>query len=52
MEVPGFIHDIIQKPLVFDASRWHGSSTWQGDRVTLGAYTLEGIRRAAVTDLN
>ena len=51
VELPGVMHDIIQKPLVFDASRWHGTSTWQGDRVTLGAYTPEGIRRAAVTDL-
>ena len=28
VELPGVIHDIIQKPLVFDASRWHGTSTW------------------------
>ena len=43
VEMLGHVHDIRRRPLEFDGRVFHGTESWEGDRVTISVYSGGGV---------
>ena len=46
----GRVHDIRRRPLTFDGRVLHGTESWEGDRVTISAYSGNGVQSLSSED--